>query len=80
MRFAAYGYRREVVVEYHSNQLRVQVSDNGNGIDSQFLHSGREGHWGLSGMCERTEKIGAKLKVCSNWHGCGVGCAWWHSF
>jgi hypothetical protein len=30
------------------------------------LHSGRDGHWGLSGMRERSERIGAKLKVSSS--------------
>jgi len=68
----SHATRIEVVVEYHSNQLRVLVTDNGDGIDSQFLNSGREGHWGLSGMRERTEKIGAKLKVCSNSEGTEV--------
>jgi hypothetical protein len=27
------------------------------------LESGREGHWGLSGMHERAERIKARLKV-----------------
>jgi hypothetical protein len=31
----------------------------------QVLHAGRDGHWGLSGMRERAERIGAKLKVLS---------------
>jgi len=29
------------------------------------LQSGREGHWGLSGMRERAEEIGGKLRVLS---------------
>ena len=53
----------EVEVEYSDNHLRVFVSDDGNGIDPQILRSGREGHWGLSGMRERAERIGARLKV-----------------
>jgi signal transduction histidine kinase len=53
----------EVAVEYLSNQLRVLVRDDGCGIDPQVLRAGREGHWGLSGMRERAEDIGARLKV-----------------
>jgi signal transduction histidine kinase len=45
--------------------LRVFIRDNGGGIDTQVLRSGREGHWGLSGMKERTERIGGKLRVLS---------------
>jgi signal transduction histidine kinase len=53
----------EVEVEYLINSLRVLVSDDGVGIDSEVLRSGRDGHWGLSGMRERAEKLGARLKV-----------------
>lgn len=56
----------EVELEFAAHQLRVLVRDNGCGIDSQVLHSGRDGHWGLSGMRERAERIGAKLKVLSS--------------
>ena len=37
----------------------------GCGIDPQVLQSGREGHLGLSGMRERAERIGARLRVWS---------------
>ncbi len=53
----------EVEVEYVAGNLRLLVSDDGVGIDPQVLRSGRDGHWGLSGMRERAEKIGARLKV-----------------
>src|SRR5947208_11418424 len=39
------------------------VRDNGRGIDPQVLQQGREGHWGLSGLRERAEKMGARLHV-----------------
>jgi signal transduction histidine kinase len=35
----------EVEIEYGANQLRVNVRDNGIGIDPQVLRTGREGHW-----------------------------------
>lgn len=53
----------EVEVEYASRHLRVLVRDDGRGIDPQVLDSGREGHWGLRGMRERSENIGASLKL-----------------
>ncbi|WP_433975413.1 sensor histidine kinase [Tunturiibacter lichenicola] len=53
----------EVEVEYASRHLRILVRDDGRGIDPQVLHSGREGHWGLVGIQERSEKIGGNLKL-----------------
>ena len=55
----------EVELHYATDQLRILVCDDGCGIDPQVLRAGREGHWGLSGMRERAERIGAKLKVLS---------------
>jgi signal transduction histidine kinase len=58
--------RIEVEVEYAVKQFRVLVRDNGRGMDSQVLQAGREGHWGLPGMRERAETIGARLHVWSS--------------
>ena len=55
----------EVELEYSSKHLRIIVRDDGSGIDSNVLEQGRDGHWGLSGMRERAESIGARLKVWS---------------
>ena len=55
----------EVELEYAVSHLSVRVRDNGEGIDPEVLVSGREGHWGLSGMKERAERIGGKLRVLS---------------
>jgi len=52
-----------VEVSYLENQLRLLINDDGCGIDSDVLESGRDGHWGLSGMRERAERIKARLKV-----------------
>jgi signal transduction histidine kinase len=60
----------EVEVEYLPRRLRLLVRDNGCGIDSQVLRSGRESHWGLLGMRERAVGIGAKLRI---WSGRGMG-------
>jgi signal transduction histidine kinase len=55
----------DVEVGYADNHLHIVVRDDGRGIDPEVLQSGREGHWGLSGMRERAESIGAVLKVWS---------------
>jgi hypothetical protein len=55
----------EVQLEYAPDGLRVLVRDNGCGIKPDLLRSGRDGHWGLSGMRERAERIGAKFRVMS---------------
>lgn len=59
----------DVELEYAPSQLRVLVTDDGCGIDPKVLQTGRDGHWGLSGMRERAERIGAKLKVMSRSQG-----------
>lgn len=57
--------RIEVEVEYAPERFRIVVRDDGCGIDPQVLHAGREGHWGLPGMRERAERVGARLTVWS---------------
>jgi signal transduction histidine kinase len=56
----------DLALEYHGNELRIVVRDDGRGIDPKVIQSGRDGHWGLSGMRERAERIGASLKVSSS--------------
>jgi ligand-binding sensor domain-containing protein/signal transduction histidine kinase len=58
--------RVELALEYGSRGLRVLVRDNGRGIDTQVLNSGSEGHWGLAGMRERADRIGAAFRVLSS--------------
>ena len=62
--------RVELALEYGSRGLRVLVRDNGRGIDSEVLRSGSDGHWGLAGMRERADRIGAGFRV---WSGAGSG-------
>jgi len=56
----------EVTLSYSSSQLQLSVRDDGCGIDPKFLRAGREGHWGLSGMRERADQMGARLHVFSS--------------
>jgi signal transduction histidine kinase/ligand-binding sensor domain-containing protein len=55
----------EIEIEYGLKSLNLLVRDNGCGINPEILRSGREGHWGLTGMRERAEKIKAEIKIWS---------------
>jgi signal transduction histidine kinase len=60
------GARRiEVMLEYSRKRFRLVVRDDGCGMDADVVRSGREGHWGLAGMNERSERIAARLNVLS---------------
>jgi ligand-binding sensor domain-containing protein len=56
----------EAELEYGARELRILIRDNGRGIDPEVLRSGRAGHWGLPGMRERAERIGARLSLWSS--------------
>jgi signal transduction histidine kinase len=56
----------EVELQYSPSQLRILVRDDGCGIDPYILRTGRDGHWGLSGMRERADQIGARLHLYSS--------------
>ena len=53
----------EVEMEYTARRLRVLVRDDGRGIGAQTPRSRSDGRRGLSGMRERADGIGARLKV-----------------
>jgi signal transduction histidine kinase len=55
----------EVEVGYSDSGVCLRVRDNGTGIDAAVISKGRAGHWGLSGMRERAQKIGAQVKIWS---------------
>jgi signal transduction histidine kinase len=61
----AHASKIEVELDYSTKHLRILVRDDGAGIDEQVLQTGKDGHWGLAGMRERAESIGARLKVLS---------------
>ncbi len=67
--FNAFQHSRATKIEmeviYSIRSVSIRVRDNGTGIDPDILSSGRTGHWGLSGMRERAQKIGAKLGISS---------------
>jgi signal transduction histidine kinase len=52
-----------VNVEYNKDGLRVEIADDGKGIDPQVVEKGGvPGHWGLRGIRERMERIGGKCR------------------
>jgi signal transduction histidine kinase len=53
----------EAEIDFGPAELRVAVRDNGRGIDPQSLRWGRDGHWGIQGMRERADRIGARLHL-----------------
>jgi signal transduction histidine kinase/ligand-binding sensor domain-containing protein len=55
----------EAELTYLQSGLRVTIRDNGHGIEPEILNGGRAGHWGLSGMRERAERIGGQLNIWS---------------
>jgi signal transduction histidine kinase len=60
----------EADITYSERLLRLRIRDDGKGIDPKLLDAGRDGHWGLAGMRERAEQIGARLDI---WSEVGAG-------
>ncbi|WP_049622171.1 sensor histidine kinase [Frateuria defendens] len=56
--------RIEADIRYSAASLRITVRDDGRGLDEAVLREGRRaGHWGLVGMRERAERLGARLAL-----------------
>jgi len=61
----------EAELRYDDEAFVLIVRDDGKGIDPEVLKGrGRAGHWGLRGLYERAEGIGARLDV---WSEAGAG-------
>jgi signal transduction histidine kinase len=56
----------EVELAYSVSHFRCAVRDDGRGIDVGVLQRGRDDHWGLTGMRERAERVGAELRLRSS--------------
>jgi signal transduction histidine kinase len=52
----------ELRLLYGSDEFRLDVLDDGSGIPNRMLVDGKANHWGLAGMKERAEAIGATLE------------------
>lgn len=61
----------EVEIRYTGNLFRLRLRDDGKGIAPDILKAGgRPGHWGLAGLRERAQRIGAQLDF---WSETGAG-------
>jgi signal transduction histidine kinase len=61
----------EIELSFGRMRLVLRVRDDGIGMDETVVASGgRQGHWGLSGMRERAERVGARLTI---WSRTGAG-------
>jgi signal transduction histidine kinase/ligand-binding sensor domain-containing protein len=56
----------ELDIHYTAESFNIRVRDDGRGIEEEILRARkRAGHWGLPGMCERSEKLGGRIALCS---------------
>jgi signal transduction histidine kinase/ligand-binding sensor domain-containing protein len=52
-----------VTLDYQKREFRLTCRDNGHGFDADTLRANNtNGHWGLRGMAERAERIGASFR------------------
>ena len=62
----AHAQRIEAEIRYGDSMLRLRIRDDGQGIDPKVLkEGGKLGHWGLRGVRERADQIGADLDLWS---------------
>ncbi|HEX5423322.1 MAG TPA: two-component regulator propeller domain-containing protein [Bryobacteraceae bacterium] len=66
----AAAHHIETEMTYGERAFRLRIRDDGRGIPAEMLEEGRPGHYGLSGMRERAQQIGAKLEI---WSGAKAG-------
>lgn len=58
---------KELTIELiYDKNLSLRICDDGSGIDSRIIDAGRAGHYGLLGMKERAERLGADLEITSS--------------
>lgn len=61
----------EAEIRYDKDQFCLRLRDDGKGIHPTVLQASRRpGHWGLPGVSERAERIGARLRI---WSEAGAG-------
>ncbi len=62
----SHARRIEAEIRYGDSMFRLRIRDDGQGIEPKVLkEGGRFGHWGLRGIRERADRIGARLEVWS---------------
>jgi signal transduction histidine kinase len=58
----------QVSVHWGAERFTLRVHDDGLGLDPKLITQGRDGHWGLQGMRERTRQAGGSLEIRSESH------------
>jgi signal transduction histidine kinase len=67
----AHAHRIEAEIRYEDHLFRMRVRDDGKGMDPNVLEAGgRPGHWGLTGLRERAQKLRVRLDF---WSEIGAG-------
>ena len=67
----AHANQIEAEIRYEGHRFRMRVRDDGKGIDPNVLEAGgRAGHWGLTGLRERAQRLGVRLDF---WSEVGAG-------
>ena len=64
--FVHSGASHVIVALDYARDLTLRIKDDGQGIDDAVLSSGRSGHFGLVGMRERAELVGATFTITSS--------------
>ncbi len=59
----AHSEHIDLEVSYASHSFNLMVRDDGCGIDPDIFRDGRDGHWGISGMRERANRAGGRLRI-----------------
>ncbi|WP_158942793.1 sensor histidine kinase [Granulicella sp. S190] len=60
------GSRNLWIELQYKRRFRLEIRDNGRGIDEETLRSGNAGHLGLAGMRERAAYLGGTLNISSS--------------
>ena len=66
------GGKRLIVELVYDQNMLIKIRDDGRGIEPEILQAGKPGHFGLIGMRERAERIGAKIALVSSTKGTTV--------
>ena len=61
----AQAARIHVLLSYSEQQLQIRVRDNGCGMSEETLNSHRAGHYGMTGMQERAERLRGSISIAS---------------
>lgn len=52
-------------LHYGTSRFELEIVDDGVGMDPGVLLGGREGHWGIAGMRERSNRVGGQMSITS---------------